>query len=73
MPTQSETTSINLQHKITVNGVSFGPGQGVTVPRNQADDLLRMDYEQQQYRNNLSVKNTYEVNSGTIAVGGGAE
>jgi hypothetical protein len=73
MATQSETTSINLQHRVTINGKSYGPGTGITVPRNQADDLLRMDYEHQQYRNNLQTKQTYEVNAGSIAVGGGAE
>lgn len=69
----TETTTINLSHDITTNGKTFKKGQGVIVPKDMADDLVRRDYEYQQYLNNLHVKRTSEVNAGSIAAGGGAE
>lgn len=72
MPTQSESTTIRLQHKISTNGKSYGPGS-VEVPRDMADDLLRRDHEYQEYLNNLHTKRTSEVNAGTFSAGGGAE
>lgn len=70
MPTpNNDETTINLQNDITVNGKVFHAGQKVAVPKDQADDIARMDYEHQQYKDNLHVKHTYETNAGTIAVG----
>jgi hypothetical protein len=66
----SDTTKINLHHDIRVNGVFYRAGTNVEVPSAQADDIARMDYEHQQYKENLHRKNVYEVDSGTIAMGG---
>lgn len=68
---ESETTTINLHNDIRVNGVLYPKGQGVKVPKRSADDIARMDFEHEQYKANLHKKNTYEVNGGTIAMGGG--
>lgn len=65
-----ETTTMNLHNDVTVNGVTYRAGQGVEVPAAQADDIARLDYDHQQYKDNLHKKNVYEVNSGTIAMGG---
>jgi len=74
MPTQSESTSINLQHDITVTNETgvhrFKAGQNIQVPRAQADDLLRMDHEKSEYERNLHVKRTSQSNMGSMAVGG---
>lgn len=68
--TQSEVTKINLQHRLTVNAVSYGPGHNVEVPRAQADDLLRMDADHTKYLLGLQEKHVYEQDAGTMAVGG---
>lgn len=70
---EQETTTVTLSNKITVNGISYGPGPSVKVPKAQADDIKRMDYEHDQYLKGLNKKHKYIVDSGTIAVGGGAE
>jgi hypothetical protein len=67
------TQKINLHNPITVNGVTYPAGQGVEVPKTQADDIARMDYDHQQYKGGLNTKHTYEVDAGTMAVGGGAQ
>lgn len=69
----TDTTTITLQHEITHNRVKYKPGMRVVVPKASAEDILRMDYDYQQYLNGLHTKHTYEVDSGTIAVGSGAE
>lgn len=69
MTATNDETTINLQNDITVNGKVFKAGQKVPVPKDQADDIARMDYEHQKYKDNLHVKNVYESNAGTIAVG----
>lgn len=68
----SETTKLNLHNDITVNGIKFPAGQGVEVPKSQADDIARMDFEHQKYKDGLQVKHVYEKNAGTMSVGGGA-
>ncbi len=70
MATDNETTTINLTSEVTVNGRKFMPGTNVTVPKNQAEDILRMDHDHNMYLKGLHEKHTYEVNSGTIGVGG---
>lgn len=69
----NETTTMNLNNDVQVNGKTYRKGQKVEVPKDQADDIARIDYEHQKYKENLHVKNTYEVNGGTMSVGGGAE
>ena len=71
-PNSNETT-MNLHNDITVNGKTFKAGQNVAVPKEQADDIARMDFEHQKYKDTLHVKRTFESNAGTISVGGGAE
>lgn len=71
-PQNEETTTMNLHNDVQVNGVRYRAGQGVKVPKSQADDISRIDYDHQKYKENLMKKNTYEVDSGTMAVGGGA-
>lgn len=68
----TETTKINLHNPITVNGITYPAGQNVEVPKRQADDLSRMDYEHEQYKSNLHVKRTFEEKGPTIGVGGGS-
>ena len=67
---ESQTTTVNLHNDITVNGVKYRAGQGVKVPKDQADDIARIDYNHQQYKENLHRKRVYEENLGNSAVGG---
>lgn len=69
----NETTTMNLHNDVQINGKHYRAGQKVEVPKESADDIARIDYEHQKYKDNLHVKNTYEVNGGTMSVGGGAE
>lgn len=71
-PTNEETT-VNLQNDVTVNGRTYKAGQSVAVPKVQAEDITRIDYEHSVYLNNLHVKRSSEVNAGSISAGGGAE
>jgi hypothetical protein len=48
-----ETTTMNLQNNIKVNGVTYTRGMKVTVPKAQADDIARIDYEAVQAQMNL--------------------
>jgi len=48
-----ETTSMNLQNNVTINGRKFTKGMNVIVPKGQADDIARIDYNAQQAQNNL--------------------
>lgn len=50
---ESDTTRINLMNDVTVNGREFKAGHNVEVPKVQADDISRIDYDNQQYQNNL--------------------
>lgn len=72
----SETTTVNLHNDITISNTRgtfrFSKGQGVKVPKDMADDVARMDYEHEEYKRKLHEKQVYEVNSGTMSVGGGA-
>ncbi len=49
----NDTTKMNLQNDITVNGVKYHRGMNVEVPKAQADDMARIDYEAQQKRMEL--------------------
>ncbi len=68
-----ETTTINLQNDVIVNGKTFPAGQRVEVPKSQAEDIERIDFDHTKYQKGLSKKHTYEVNSGTFGVGSGAQ
>lgn len=70
MTATNEETTMNLSNDITINGRTYKAGQKVAVPKAQAEDVARMDYDYQQYEKNLHIKRTSEVNAGTIAVGG---
>jgi uncharacterized protein (DUF1684 family) len=50
---ESTTTKLNLMNDVTVNGKSYQAGQNVEVPKAQADDIARIDYDNQKYQNNL--------------------
>lgn len=50
---QGDTTTMRLGNKVTVNGVTYHPGLKVTVPKAQAEDLERIDWEAQESKNNL--------------------
>ena len=50
---QGETTTMPLHNQIKVNGVTYQPGQQVKVPKAQADDLARIDFEATEQKNNL--------------------
>lgn len=67
-----ETTTVNLRHDVTVNGVTYKAGQRAVVPKNSADDIVRIDSEHQDYKDNLHKKRNFQVNSGSMSVGGGA-
>lgn len=77
MATESTDTTMNLSNDVTITnekGVHrFQKGQNVKVPKEMAEDVARIDYEHQQYKEGLHVKHTYEVNGGTMSVGGGTE
>lgn len=76
-PAEEKTIKINLLNDITISNVHmtrvFKAGQGVEVPEAMAEDIQRIDYEHQQYKDNLNKKRVFEVNAGTMAVGSGAE
>jgi len=69
----SDTTKVNLQNDVTVNGRTFKAGQNVEVPRSQADDIARIDYDREQVKAKMMTKQTYEVNGGTFSAGNGAQ
>jgi hypothetical protein len=73
MADTSDTTKINLTNDITVNGRTYKAGSSVEVPKAQADDIARMDYDHNNYIKGLNQKHTYTVDAGSIAVGGGAQ
>jgi hypothetical protein len=50
---QGDTIGVNLQSNIKVNGVLYPRGMNVKVPKKQADDIARMDYEATQAQMNL--------------------
>lgn len=67
-----ETTTINLQNDVMVNGKKYEAGQRVVVPKSQAEDISRIDYDHVKYQKGLNVKHTYEVDAGSFGVGSGA-
>lgn len=69
----SDTTKLNLQNDITVNGVQYKAGQNVEVPKAQADDIARIDYDNTKLQQSYNKKQVYEQNAGSFAVGSGAE
>ena len=73
MAEASTSTTINLHNDITVNGKRYPAGQKVEVPKNQADDIARIDFEHEKYKSTLHSKREVTTNSGTIAMGGGAQ
>jgi hypothetical protein len=66
----TETTKINLVNSVTVNGITYPAGQHVEVPKKQADDIARIDYDHQKYLATLHKKDVVEINKGTMSVGG---
>lgn len=50
---QGDTTTMNLQNNITVNGKTYPRGMRVTVPKASADDIARIDYDAVQQQMNL--------------------
>jgi len=68
----TDTTTINLQNDITVNGKTFPAGEKISVPKGQADDISRMDYEHEKLKKSYHEKHVNIHNSGTFAVGSGA-
>lgn len=73
MANTNETTTVNLTNDIRVNTRLYKAGHNVIVPKDQADDIMRMDHEHNKYKSQLLTKQTYETNAGTMAVGSGAE
>ncbi len=49
----TETTKLNLQNDIRIEGKLYKRGMNVTVPKNQADNIAEIDYTAQQSRMNL--------------------
>ena len=73
MAEASTSTTINLHNDITVNGKRYSAGQKVEVPKDQAEDISRMDYDHEQYKATLHQKRNVTHSAGTIAMGGGAQ
>lgn len=73
MAEASTSQTINLHNDIRLNGVVYRAGQKVEVPKDSADDIARIDFEHQQYKDTLHRKREVTTNSGTIAMGGGAQ
>lgn len=69
----SEKTTMNLQNEVTVNGVKYPAGSRVEVPKAQADDIARIDYDNTKLQQSYNKKQVYEQNAGSFAVGSGAE
>lgn len=59
VPTQSQDdgsvpmTTMNLSNQIKVNGRTYPKGMNVKVPKAQADDIARIDYEANEQKANL--------------------
>lgn len=62
---QGETTTMNLHNSVRINGVIYPKGTGVKVPRGQADDIARIDYEASEQQNNLVKQRSYIAPAGT--------
>lgn len=73
MATQETTTIAHLQNDVTINAIKYRAGKNVIVPKESADDILRMDADYQQYERDLMKKRTSNVDAGTFSVGNGAE
>lgn len=70
MATQETTTIPELSTDVTINGIKYQAGKNVIVPKESADDILRIDKDFQQYERDLMVKRTSNVDAGSFAVGG---
>lgn len=66
---ESESTTLNLRNDVTINGVKYRAGRNVRVPKAQAADIERIDFEHDEYKSNLMKRRKYEVDSGTMSVG----
>lgn len=73
MATQETTTIPELSTDVTINGIKYEAGKNVIVPKESADDIIRIAKDFEQYERNLLVKRTSNVDSGTFSVGNGAE
>lgn len=74
MATTQETTTIpELSVDVTINGNKYKAGKNVIVPKESADDILRIEKDFHQYERDLLVKRTSNVDGGTFSVGNGAE
>lgn len=76
-PKVPEFVTMDLDEPITISNVKntwkFPKGENIEVPAELADEVRRINRDHVNYKLNLQKKNVFEVNSGTIAVGGGAE
>lgn len=69
MATQSEEVEISLSVPVRVNGKNFSKGKH-KVPREQADDIKRIESDHLQYKASLIEDNGHQIDAGTV-VGGG--
>jgi hypothetical protein len=70
MATQETTTIPELTTDVTINGIKYQAGKNVIVPKESADDIIRINKDFQQYERDLMVKRTSNVDAGSFAVGG---
>ena len=76
-PEAPKTVTMDIDEPITISNVQnswhFPKGQNVEVPAELADEVRRINSEHLRYKASLLTKQEYIVNSGTMAVGGGAQ
>jgi hypothetical protein len=60
----NEETTMNLQNSVRVNGILYPRGMGVKIPKEQADDIARIDYEATEQKNNLVKQRQYVAQAG---------
>lgn len=66
---EPEMTTIDLRNDVQHNTVKYKAGRDVKVPTASAEDIKRIDYEHDQYKETLHKRSVYEVNGGTMQVG----
>lgn len=61
----NETTTMNLHNSVRINGVIYPKGASIKVPKSQADDIARIDYEASEQQNNLVKQRSYVAPAGS--------
>lgn len=63
---------MSLENAVRINGREFPAGSKVIVPKDQADDIKRIDEEHEKLKKSYHQKQVNIVAGPTISVGNGA-